>query len=50
MLIGGSEDKEAINQGFPDVDVQCASDDSNDDKSQAAGYELARGFIKGPFY
>jgi len=47
VLLCGSEDQEAIIQGFPGVEVQCSSDASNADNSQAAGYELVRGFLKG---
>jgi len=47
VLLCTSDDKNAIIQGFPGVDVQCSSDVKNADKSQAAGYELTRGFLKG---
>mmetsp|Transcript_113231 Transcript_113231/g.178894 ORF Transcript_113231/g.178894 Transcript_113231/m.178894 type:complete len:394 (+) Transcript_113231:55-1236(+) len=46
VLLCSSTDKDKVIKAYADADVQC-TDDSNSDGSQAAGYELTRGFIKG---
>lgn len=47
VLLCSSDNEAEIIQGFPGATVQCSTDTNVSNDSQAAGYELVRGGIKG---